>query len=55
MTTLETLVYDDKAYKEYFAGFSKIIKWSKDFGYLDAAMDHIKTRNEHKAAVDSLR
>jgi hypothetical protein len=40
----ETLVYDFKARKEFFANYDKLIRWCKEFGFLEAARNHQHNR-----------
>lgn len=53
-TTLTTLVYDKKAHDAFFAGYDKLIDWCMDFGFLEAAQDHVETRDTIKAAITKL-
>ena len=41
---IEMLVYDRKARDEFFANYDKLIQWSKDYGFLKAAMDHAQNK-----------
>lgn len=52
--TFETLVYDEKARKEFFDGMEVIIKMARDHGHLRAAIDWTKKRNEIRNEINLL-
>lgn len=43
--TLESLVYDRKARDKFFYEYDRLIGWCKEYGYLDAALDHKRNRD----------
>ncbi|WP_296076701.1 hypothetical protein [uncultured Agrobacterium sp.] len=42
--TFDTLVYDRKARDKFFYEYDRLIGWCKEYGYLDAALDHKRNR-----------
>lgn len=53
--TLETLIYDKKARKEFFDNLDRLIKLTKDCGFYKAAMDHTESRKrlwDHVTMLD---
>lgn len=52
--TFEVLLYDQRARKQFFDDLDKLIKWCKDFGYFQTALDHAATRSAIREKLEML-